>query len=82
VKAFKKALLEAVLEEYIGLDQQSAVCKDVSQKDNSVWLDQEHRCLYLTRQDHCMQYLFLNQEQRDAYIRLLQEQGYQLKKDQ
>lgn len=53
MKEFKKALLDAVMEEYIGLNQRTAVCKDVASKDDSVWLDWANRYLFLIRQDHC-----------------------------
>lgn len=72
VNVFQKALLDAVLEEYAAVEPISGP----GPENYSVWIDREHQLIYRSRQDGCSQLLFLNQEKMEAYVRLLQMQGY------
>ena len=75
MNTFEKALLDAVLGEYGDVAPQAdGLTEDV--RHHSVGVNKEKLLLYSTRQDGCVQHLFLTQENLDTFVRYLQAQGY------
>lgn len=76
MNVFKKALLDSVLEEYRGCEETAG---EIRQGSCSLWIDRERRFVCFEMYDHCIQLVFLNREERDAYVQHLRMQGYTVK---
>lgn len=79
MEVFKKALLDAVLEEYKELENHKTASQACGLgANNSLWIDTEHQRLCLTMAENCVQCYFRSTQQRNVFLRLLQDRGYKL----
>jgi hypothetical protein len=75
VNAFQKALLDAVLEEYVVLAQPSGTA---AVDKYTLWADANVKHLFFSQHDGCTQILFHDRQKAESCVKLLLLQGYML----